>query len=213
MPSDLRCLGLPTRREFVYKNHVVRISYRNRNPAHLAKCHLDGKHVTHLRLAHVHLEFELLASALQQMAALGSGAGSHHYGILIVLSSEVCGHTPRAIARNLRFRTVGIEESRSYVRILGRKKPLHAVRANTLVAVTNFLAEFFEAGRCVHSINDQKIISARCSFDKRDSSKFGSRTHYSPSAGPSELTVWKTADFLNSCRIVRSCAGVVSTTN
>src|SRR5579862_4933415 len=106
---DLSCFRLPIRSKFVHKDHIVRVAHGDRNPPHFPRSRLNGELRANLGLAHGNLELILRVVARSESAGLQASAGAYHYSFSGLLGAQIGTHTARAIARNLRFRSISIE--------------------------------------------------------------------------------------------------------
>src|SRR5579884_3832337 len=97
-----------------------------------------------------------------------AGAGADCNSPRMSIADHVSRNTTRAIAGNFRFASIRIDQARMYVGVAGRKKPLHAISANPVMAVADAAAEFGQISRSVTAIHNQKVIATGGSFGKRD---------------------------------------------
>src|SRR5262249_37449500 len=103
----------------------------------------------------------------------------------------------RSVARNLCFAAVGIDQPGVGVGILSREEPLHAVGADSVMAITELSAEQAEVCRCIGALNDQKVISA--------GGRFGEGDHGQSRSGPgvactlSSPSHWRNPSSNSSC--------------
>src|SRR5947208_17196569 len=98
MAANLCRFCLPGWRKFFHENHIMRISHRYRCSMHFPKGTFDGKIIAHLRLAHIHLKFEMVAIAGDQLATLDSSASANGELALSALLNQVRSHAAGAIA-------------------------------------------------------------------------------------------------------------------
>src|SRR6266536_5360648 len=203
--ADFRRIGLPSWREFINEDNVMRIAHRDWGSAHLAKCHFDGELVPDLRFAHSRLELKFLFALRGQHTRLDSRPGSDPHLLPRSLRTQIGGDATRAIARDFRVGTVSINQSGANVRVLRWKQPLYAVGANSVVAMTNAPAECAEVRGHVHAVNDQKIIAASARLCERYC-----RTTHSLCTGPSTATLSNAPDSFSPFRTRVWCLRVPS---
>src|SRR5579884_1326812 len=89
--------------------------------------------------------------------------------MLTILMRDPGCHTSRPVARDFCFRSVGVQQARSHVRITGGEQPLDSVRTDAEVAIANLASEVHQL-RLLHlrSIDQQEVIAARCGLNKLD---------------------------------------------
>src|SRR5262249_22552856 len=108
--------------------------------------------------------------------------------------AQICGYATGSVSGDFSFRSIGIDQPGADIGVLRRKKPLHTIGPDSLMAVANMLAETCNISGQVHAIDNEEVITAGACLNKRNSRR---RTH-SCSVAPRDLTVVKAAD-LCSC--------------
>src|SRR5260370_9406841 len=164
--SYQRRLPLPAIVKVLYENYEVRIPHRNFRSHRPHTGRLYRQLAADLRLAH--LRFEFNRGALPPMwpphdpAGLQAGAGAHDNFRLVVwvARTNFRRHTARAIARNFRLRTIGIDQARAYVSPRVRKQPFHAVRSHSAMAIAQAAGEPAEVTGNSLTFHEQKIVAA-----------------------------------------------------
>ena len=121
---------------------------------------------TDLRFAHRCSELKTLSVAADEVADFHSCSGRDGDGVLRVSRAIPCSHAASAIARDLRFRTIGIDEADSKVCIGRGQHPLHAISADPIVAIADLPTECADIGRGMFDSDDQKIVAAGGRFYK-----------------------------------------------
>src|SRR5579864_7590508 len=175
----------------------MRVAHGDRNASHLARRQLDGELIADLGFAHGDLELVLRIAAGQKITDLQTSAGTDYDFLFALLGAKIGSHATSTIARNFRFRSIGIEQASLYVGIRRGKQPFDTVSAYPLMPLADTPAESGQVGWGMGSVNDKEIVSASVRFDERDSA--GRRTH-SACTGPSEVALSKTGDFFRPCR-------------
>src|SRR5271166_4475344 len=132
---DLGRLPLPVLGKLLYEHYVVRIPHRNRNPPHLLPMNSHREFGPHHRLAHFNLELIVELAARCQHASLQAGPSLDRDSLFLPFRANVRRHTARAIARNLRLRTIGVYQANLSICRGMRIYPFHSVRANAFMAV------------------------------------------------------------------------------
>src|SRR5919198_311388 len=166
MPADFGGFGLPAGSKVLDKNYEMGIAHRNWYAADLPECEFDGELISHLRLAHIHFEFELRATATQQPTGLQSSTGADDDLIFAMFGGQPGSDTPGSIAGDLRLRTVGIEQASAHVRIGCGEQPLHAVSTDTLMAVAHAARGPREIVGSMHAIDQQEVIATGHGLDE-----------------------------------------------
>jgi len=118
---DLRAFSLPADGEFVHKNREMRIAHRDRNPSNLPERNFDRKFVSDLGFSHGGFKLEAHIRVRDQGACLDTCPGANRHFFTRIIRAKVSRNATRAIAGNLSFPTVGIQETRADVRVLRRK--------------------------------------------------------------------------------------------
>jgi hypothetical protein len=82
-------------------------------------------------------------------------------------------YTARTVARDLRFRAIGVQQAYAQICIDGRQNPLHSVGTNAVMPIADAAGECVNVGGRVGEIQDQKIVAASGRFDERDAGHVG----------------------------------------
>src|SRR5882724_3622642 len=165
MLAEFRRLALPARPELVHEDNKMGIAHRDRNTSDLAEGDFDRKFLADHRDSHVRAELEMAGIAANQRALFDSRPGANGYGLTAVLRGPVRSNAPRPVARDLRFRSIRVEQPRANVgfAFLIGEQPFHAVGANSGVPVADLAGERRHISWRVQSFDDQEIIAAgRC---------------------------------------------------
>ncbi len=157
---------LPVWRELPHKHHVVGITHRHRYTAN----HFTGKpnlyFAANLGIAHRCSKLEMQSVATDEVADFHSRSRRDGNGFLLVAYAIPCSHAASAIARDLRFRTIGIDEADSNVCIGRGHDPFDAVGADSIVTIADSPAKCADICRSVFYSDDQKIVAAGGRFHK-----------------------------------------------
>src|SRR5580658_6667498 len=109
------CLALPVLGKLFHEDHVMRISHRNRNSTHLACANLHGQLRCYSGFAHLSFKLVLGIAPAGQNASLQSSPGLDPDLLFALLRANIRCHAARAIAGNLRFGAVGVDETNFHV--------------------------------------------------------------------------------------------------
>src|SRR5882672_7635512 len=149
----------------------MRIAHGDKDASNFTKSDLDGKLVPHLRLAHRGFKFVARLAPRGQYACLQPRIGADNNFFFFLLSTNIGSNTSGAVAGDFRFRSIRVEQARSYVSLLVWKNPLHTIRTDTLMPVANAAAEISQVCRSMHAVNDQEIIATGMCFHKRNNGR------------------------------------------
>ena len=130
-------LRLPTRRKLRDERHIVRISHGDWNAAHFPAAHIQGEFILDSSLAHFDFELVLGISARSQRTDFHSRASKNRDFLLAKLRTNVSRYAACAVAGNLCWGPVSIDQLDFNIRGEVWDHPLNAVSTHAVMAVTD----------------------------------------------------------------------------
>src|SRR5579864_8284256 len=130
---------LPVRRKLRNEDDVVGIAHRQRNPSHFPAARLHREFLVDHSFTHFNFKLVLPIAARSQGASLQPCPGLNRNLLFPLLRAHVCSDTAVAVAGNLRFRTISVDQPDFDIRGTMRQHPLYAVRAHAFMAIADAL--------------------------------------------------------------------------
>jgi hypothetical protein len=146
----------------------MRIAHRYRDTANGSIRKVDFHFGADPRLSHRRAKLKILFIPTREIAGLDSCPSSDRHGHDGMFRAVPRRYAARAVARNLRLRTICVEQANGDIGIASREYPFDAISANAVVPVADPLAESSNVCGSVFDCNNQKIVTAGASFDERD---------------------------------------------
>src|ERR1017187_2047377 len=168
MGCNLSCPRWPLGPEFLHEHHVVRVPHRDCDAAHAFVCESDFHLTANLGHAHRGTKLKMLAVVTYQVTVLQSRSSPYSYRCSVMLCTVPRGHATSAVAGDLRFRSIGIDQTNRQVGIGSGQYPFDAVGAYAIMAIADLPGERGDVRGSVLDPDDQEIIAASGSLYKRD---------------------------------------------
>ena len=144
----------------------MRIAYGYRNATHFRGAGFQDHLGLDRGFSHFSFKFELRVASGGQNADLGSRPGQDCDALFPLRGADVGGDAAGAVAGNLRWRAVGVDQTDFKIRRKVRRHPFHTVGANAIVPVANAAREGSDIGGRKRGVDQQKIVAARAGLDK-----------------------------------------------